>query len=154
MSTPPPLHLWDHYLDADDAASLLTAAETLERMRAIREPLPIEDLHLALRRLRIIAELYEEDAGYWQREATDRDEEATVDGGRWASVAVAQRMAASARELAEGSHEIARVADAAVRDLEPRLTGDDADVRRAAEATVSEAERLLDRLRDEGDGRG
>jgi hypothetical protein len=144
--------IWDLYLDADDAAVVLHALAVVERHRAVREPLPLEDADRLLDRLGTIARIAAEEAVHWQREAADRHEEAEVDGGRWGSVAAAARMRDVAADLADGSREIADAADAAVRDLQARLTDappDDAGA--AAEAVVLEAQRLLRRY-DEGTG--
>ena len=141
--------IWDIYLDPTDAAVVLEALVILERERAVREPLPLNDASRLLARLRTIARISAEEATYWDAEATERHLEADVDGGRWGSVAVARRMRGVAHELAEGSRVIATAALAAVDDLAPRLTEPASDeVRAAAEATVEQARALLSRPDD------
>jgi hypothetical protein len=54
--------VWDVYLDANDAATLLHAAVTAERHRWVREPLPFGDVERLLERLRRIASTAAEDA--------------------------------------------------------------------------------------------
>jgi hypothetical protein len=113
--------VWDVYLDADDAASLLHAAVTLERHRWVREPLPFSDVDRLLERLRKIASLAVDDARNWQFEAEDRLEESRADGGRWGSPQAATAMAVTALALAEGSKEVHEAVRAAVADLAPRI---------------------------------
>ena len=115
------LKVWDVYLDADDAAVLLRAAEILERHRWVREPLPWSDVAHLLERVRKVADIAEEDARHWTFEAEDRLEEARGDGGRWGSADVATRMAVTALALADGSREVHEAARAAVVDLAARL---------------------------------
>jgi hypothetical protein len=141
------ISLWDVYLDADDASTVLDALVVLERHRAVREPPPIEDVEELVRRLTTIARLSDEDAVHWQREAADRAADAEVDGGRWGSTDVAQRMAAVASEVADGYRAVARAADTAANDLEDRLSDVARDeLRRAAAQTSEQAEELLRRL--------
>lgn len=138
--------IWDLYTDPIDAAIVLEALVILERERAVREPLPLNDASRLLARLRTIARISAEEATYWDSEASERQLEADVDGGRWGSVTVARRMRSVANELAEGSRVIATAALAAVDDLAPRLTEPASDeVRAAAEATVEQARALLSR---------
>lgn len=113
--------LWDLYLDADDAAPVLAAMATLERHRAVREPLPIDDVAVLLERFIMIARIAEEEAVYWRREATDRADEAQAGGGRWRDVEVAQRMRLVADELADGSVQLALAAQAAAEHLAARI---------------------------------
>ena len=115
------LKVWDVYLDADDAATLLRAAETLERNRWVREPLPLSDVGRLLERLREIAVIAEEDAQHWTFEAEDRLDEARGDGGRWGSADAATSMAVTALALADGSREVHEAARAAADDLAARL---------------------------------
>lgn len=115
------MSVWDHYLDADDAALLLDAAAVVEHHHAVREPLPLHDAHRLLDRLHTIATLSAEDAVHWQREAEDRREEATADGGRWGRADVAARMATLATATADALADIARVTGAAAADLVARL---------------------------------
>lgn len=138
--------IWDVYLDSHDAAIVLETLVVLERERAVREPLPLHDAARLLARLRTIARISAEEATYWDAEATERQLEAEVDGGRWGSVAAARRMRSVADGLSEGSRVIATAALAAVDDLAPRLTDPASEeVRAAAEATVEEARALLAR---------
>ena len=150
--------IWDVYLDAQDAAIVLEALVVLERERAVREPLPLHDAARLLARLRTIARISAEEASYWEAEATERQLEAEVDGGRWGAASVARRMRSVADGLAEGSRVIATAALAAVDDLHPRLTEPASEeVRAAAEATVEEARALLarqDGARPPGAGSG
>lgn len=113
--------VWDVYLDADDAAALLHAAETLERHRWVREPLPFSDVERLLGRLRKIASIAGEDARHWGFEAQDRLEEARADGGRWGSPQAAATMAVTASALADGARETLEVVRAAVDDLAARV---------------------------------
>jgi hypothetical protein len=113
--------VWDVYLDADDAATLLAAAEILERNRWVREPLPWSDVARLLERLRKIADIAEEDARHWRFEAEDRLEESRGDGGRWGDPEVATRMAVTALALADGSREVHEAARAAAEDLAARI---------------------------------
>jgi hypothetical protein len=113
--------LWDVYLDAHDAAPVLQAVTTLERHRAVREPLPFDDADRLLERLAMVASIAEEEAVYWRREATDRQEEATGGGGRWGDAGVAEQMTTSAHLLADGSVEVALAAHAAAEHLAARL---------------------------------
>lgn len=136
--------VWDLYLDADDAARLLDAVVVLERHRAVREPLPLEDAALLLERLRRVAEYCGQDAVYWDREAGDRDEAATVDGGRWGSPEVAATMSGVATELASSSRHIAATADVAATDLAARLQDAAPADTTARTAVADEARRLLD----------
>jgi hypothetical protein len=115
--------VWDLYLDAADAAVLLDAVATLERQRAVREPLPLADARLLLDRFRTIAGVAEQDAVYWRREADDRREEAAADGGRWGSPMIASTMVATADDLADGARVIASTAYGAAADLAQRLDG-------------------------------
>ena len=115
------MKFWDVYLDADDAATLLGAAEILERNRWVREPLPWSDLARLLERLPKIAHIAEEDARHWRFEAEDRLEESRGDGGRWGNAEVATRMAVTALALADGSREVHDAARAAADDLAARL---------------------------------
>lgn len=115
--------VWDLYLDADDAEVLLAAIVTLERHRWVREPLPLEDAVALHERLRIVAGIAAEDAVYWAREAEDRQEAASVDGGRWGSPQVARAMAGTAGDLARGSREVEVAARRAATDLGLRLSG-------------------------------
>lgn len=141
--------LWDRYLDVGDAEVLLHALAVLETHRAVREPLPISDLHALLGRLRVVAGIAREEAAHWRFEAAERRLEASVDGGRWGSVATATTMAAVAEGLADGSQAITDAAEAAIADLAPRLTATGLDGLRAAEAgTLRDVQRLLDRARD------
>lgn len=144
------MSLWNHYLDAADAAVVLHAAEVVESHRAVREPLPFDDAERLLQRLRRIAELYRVDAGHWRNEAEDRREEAAVDGGRWGSREVATRMAAIAERTATDSETIAAAADAAARDLAGRLR-DTPGAPTAERAAAEQARRLLDELGLRGD---
>ncbi len=138
--------IWDVYLDPQDAAIVLEALVVLERERAVREPLPLNDAARLLARLRTIARISAEEATYWEAEATERQLEAEVDGGRWGSADVARRMRRVADGLAEGSRVIATAALAAVDDLAPRLTEPSSqEVRAATEATVEQARALLAR---------
>lgn len=144
--------LWDLYLDADDAATLLDALVVLEQARAVREPPPIEDLEELLRRLQTVARLSDDDAVLWQREAADREDDAAVDGGRWGHPEVARQLRDSADALARGHRQVAEVASAAARDLADRLAGAPIDeVRRAAEATALAAQELLRRHAEDPD---
>lgn len=141
--------IWDRYLDVNDAEVVLTALAVLETHRAVREPLPINDLHALLGRLRVVAGIAREEAAHWRFEAGERRLEASVDGGRWGSAATALRMAAVADGLADGSQAITDAAEAAIADLAPRLTPTRLDDLRAAESgTLRDIERLLDRARD------
>jgi hypothetical protein len=115
--------VWDLYLDAADAAVLLDAVATLERQRAVREPLPLADARLLLDRFRTIAGVAEQDAVYWRREADDRREEAAADGGRWGNPMIASTMVATADDLADGARVIASTAYGAAADLAQRLDG-------------------------------
>jgi hypothetical protein len=136
--------VWDLYLDADDAHALIDAVVVLERHRAVREPLPLENAELLLERLERVARYCAEDAVYWDREALDRGEAATVDGGRWGSSDVASAMSSVAAELADVSRHIAAVAQTAAQDLQGRLSAAPTVPQRAATAAVDEARRLLD----------
>jgi hypothetical protein len=113
--------LWDVYLDAADAAPVLHAVTTLERHRAVREPLPFDDADRLLERLAMVASIAEEEAVYWRREAVDRHEETAGGGGRWGDADIAGRMATSAHLLADGSVEVALAAHAAAQHLADRL---------------------------------
>ena len=138
--------IWDLYLDAADAADLLHAVAVLERHRAIREPLPLQDAAALLDRLRVVAGIAAEEAIHWDHESEDRGLEAQVDGGRWGSPEVARTMAHVGAELADGSRQIARAAEAAARDLAPRLVEPGPDgVEVAVEASTQDVQRLLSR---------
>ena len=113
--------VWGLYLDADDAAVLLSAVAVLERHRAVREPLPLDDVASLLDRLVLISRIAEQDVVYWGREAEDRREEASVDGGRWGAPAFAATMMDTALELAESSRRIGEAARAATEDLRMRI---------------------------------
>jgi hypothetical protein len=113
--------VWDLYLDADDAVVLLDAVATLERHRAVREPMPLADAPLLLRRFQTIAGVAEQDAVYWRREADDRREEADTDGGRWGEPRIASIMVTTADDLADGARVIASAASGAASDLAQRL---------------------------------
>lgn len=113
--------VWDLYLDADDAAVLFAAIVTLERHRWVREPLPLEDADALHERLRVIAGIAGEDRVYWSREAEDRSDAATVDGGRWGSPQLAATMAETARMLSAGSADVEVAARSAAEDLAERL---------------------------------
>jgi hypothetical protein len=113
--------VWDLYLDAADSAVLLDAIATLERHRAVREPLPLNDAALLLERFRTIAGVAEEDAVHWRREADDRREEADADGGRWGTPRIASIMVGTADDLADGAGVIAVAAHAAAADLATRM---------------------------------
>lgn len=113
--------VWDLYLDADDAVVLLDAVATLERHRAVREPMPLQDALRLLDRFQIIAGVAEQDAVYWRREADDRREEADADGGRWGTPRIASTMVGTADDLADGARVIATAAYAAAADLAARL---------------------------------
>jgi hypothetical protein len=113
--------VWDVYLDADDASTLLHAARTLERHRWVREPLPFDDVARLLARLRLIAELAAEDAENWKLETEDRVEESRADGGRWGDRTSATAMAVTALALADGSREVREAASAAAADLATRI---------------------------------
>lgn len=113
--------VWDVYLDAGEAASLLHAAVTLERHRWVREPLPFSDVARLLERLQKISSLAAEDAGYWQMEAEDRIEESQADGGRWGSPEAATTMAVTAQALADGSREVHAAVVTAAADLAARI---------------------------------
>lgn len=140
------ISIWDVYLDADDAALLLSSVATLERHRAVREPLPVNDTATLLPRLRKMATLYREEAEFWQREADDRELEAEVDGGRWGTPDMALVMRDIASELSAGSMRISSAAAIAAEDLAPRLLDVSLTLsREAATATALEARRLLDR---------
>ena len=134
------MSVWDHYLDVHDAAALLAAAEAVERHHAVREPLPFDDPRRLLDRLRTIATLCSEDVVHWSREAGDRREDASVDGGRWGSPAVAARMAELADGTAAAFTEIATLAAAAAEDLAARLgateRGDDPEGRLLGELGI------------------
>jgi len=141
--------IWDRYLDVDDAADLLHALAVLERHRAVREPLPLNDLSLLLERLHVVANIARDEVAHWSFEANERHLEASVDGGRWGSSATARTMAVIAEELAASSQQIAEAADAAARDLAPRIAaGDDATAALAQAATALDVQRLLERARD------
>ncbi len=138
--------IWDLYLDVHDAAPILEALAVLERNRAVREPLPLEDAHRLLARLRTIANISAEESVYWAGEADIRRDEAEVDGVRWGSPEVAARMRDVAEELASGSRRIAAAAMAAAEDLAPRLPEEPSpEVRAAAEATRQQVTELLAR---------
>lgn len=137
--------VWDLYLDPGDARAVMDAVMLLERRRAVREPLPLEDADLLYQRLERVARFCAEDAVYWDREALDRAEAATVDGGRWGSAQVASAMSGVATELADASREIARTADAAARDLGVRLAAASPAPAVAADDTVERARALLER---------
>lgn len=140
--------LWDRYLDVSDAQILLHAVAELERLRAVREPLPLGDLDELLARLQAVAGIARDEAIHWQLEARERRLEASVDGGRWGTPDVARQMTAVAEELAAGSTRIAQAAQAATEDLAPRLGPEAVEAVRVAEAaTAQEVERLLQRLR-------
>lgn len=145
------ISLWDLYLDVADAATVLEAVVVLERHRAVREPLPLENALLLHERLGRVARISAEDAVHWQREADDRHEAAEVDGGRWGSEELAATMSNVATELAETSRHIALVAQAAADDLAPRLTDSPSVPDDALDATAREVERLL-QLDGEPDG--
>jgi hypothetical protein len=113
--------VWDLYLDAADASVLLDAVATLERHRAVREPLPLADVRLLLDRFQTIAGVAEQDAVYWRHEADDRREEATADGGRWGDPKIASTMVGTADDLADGARVIASAAYDAAADLAQRL---------------------------------
>jgi len=113
--------VWDLYLDAEDAVVLLDAVATLERHRAVREPLPLHDALSLLDRLRTIAGVAEQDAVHWRREADDRREEAAADGGRWGTPRIASTMVGTADDLADGARVIAAASHAAATDLAERL---------------------------------
>lgn len=113
--------VWDLYLDANDAAVLLDAVATLERHRAVREPMPLADAAQLLRRLQTIAGIAEQDAVYWRQEAEDRREEAEADGGRWGAPSIASMMVTTADDLADGARVIASAAYGAAADLAQRL---------------------------------
>lgn len=121
------MSVWDHYLDVHDAATLLDAAAVVERHHAVREPLPFHDARRLLDRLRTIATLCGEDAVQWAREAGDRREDASVDGGRWGSPAVATRMAELADATVTALTEIATLTAAAADDLAARLGATERD---------------------------
>ncbi len=143
--------IWDLYLDVDDASAILEALAVLERNRAVREPLPLEDAHRLLARLRTIASISAEESISWAEEADVRREEAEVDGVRWGSAAIAARMRDVAEELAAGSQRIAASAMAAAEDLARRLPDEPSpEVRAAAEATARQVAELLAR-RDRGE---
>ncbi|MCC5949507.1 MAG: hypothetical protein JJT89_13740 [Nitriliruptoraceae bacterium] len=112
--------LWDLYLDARDAGVVLQAIATLERHRAVREPLPLDDVATLLERFVLVARIAEEEAVHWRREADDRRAEAMADGGRWGSAAQADEMTRVADTLAEGSVELALAAQAAAEDITVR----------------------------------
>lgn len=138
--------LWDLYLDPSDAQPVLEALRVLESERAVREPLPLADAPRLLARLRTIARISAEEAGSWAGEADERALEAGVDGGRWGSAEVADRMAAVARGIADGSGRVAKAALLAVDDLTQRLApSPSSEARAAAEATEAEARELLAR---------
>jgi hypothetical protein len=146
------ISIWDVYLDAADAAVMLQAIEVLERHRAVREPLPIEDTATLLPRLRRIARLYADEARSWAHEQEDRGLEAEADGGRWGSPEAARRMRDTAEQLSAGSSRIAATAARAADDLEPRLADVPGDlVHEAQQRLLHEARRLLER-HDEGQG--
>ncbi len=113
--------VWDLYLDAEDAVVLLDAVATLERHRAVREPMPLHDALSLLDRFRTIAGVAEQDAVYWRREADDRREEADADGGRWGTPQIASTMVRTADDLADGARVIAAASHAAATDLAARL---------------------------------
>lgn len=115
------VQVWDVYLDAADAAVLLRAAETLERHRWVREPLPFADVDRLLERLRKIARLAVEDTRNWRYEAEDRLEESRGGGGRWGSAEAATTMALTAAALADGSEEVLVTVRAAADDLAARI---------------------------------
>ncbi|MFA9445237.1 hypothetical protein [Egicoccus sp. AB-alg6-2] len=115
--------VWDLYLDADDAALLFAAIVTLERHRWVREPLPLEDAVALRQRFDVIAGIAGEDAVYWGREAEDRREAATVDGGRWGTPQLAQVMSETAEDLSAGSRKVEVAVLAAAEDLAARLAG-------------------------------
>lgn len=141
--------LWDRYLNVSDAEILLNAVAELERMRAVREPLPLGDLDEVLARLQVIASVAGDEAIHWQLEARERRLEASVDGGRWGTPQCARRMTEIAEELSAGSSQIARAAQAATEDLAPRLGPEAVEAVRVAEAaTEREVARLLKRLRN------
>lgn len=137
--------IWDVYLDAGDAAALLHAVAVIERHRAVREPLPLDDAARLLERLAIVGGIARDEAVYWDREAEDRRLEAEVDGGRWGTVEVAHRMAQIAADLAAGSREIAAACEAATTDLAPRLpTEPRREVAAADDAMAETVRRLLE----------
>jgi hypothetical protein len=103
-------NVWDVYLDAEDARVLFDAVAILERHRAVREPMPLNDAALLLRRLQTIAAVAEQDAVYWRREADDRREEADADGGRWGEPRIASTMVQTADDLADGARVISTAA--------------------------------------------
>lgn len=155
--------IWDVYLDASDAADLLHAVAVVERHRAVREPLPLDDAARLLERLGIVGGIARDEAVHWDHESEDRRLEAEVDGGRWGSVEVAHRMAEVAVELAAGSREIAASCAVACTDLAPRLQADPRREAAAVDAAIAEtARRLLeghpddahDDVRDDGPGGG
>lgn len=136
--------IWDLYLDVDDAAAVLHAAAVLERHDAIREPLPFDDAERLLARLRTVARIADEEATSWGYEIEDRRAEASADGGRWGSRAVAETMFGIALQRAAGSREVAEAAGSAASDLAARLAGrSPSDTRQAEAATQEQARRLL-----------
>lgn len=140
------ISIWDVYLDADDATLLLSSIATLERHRAVREPLPVNDTATLLRRLRKMASLYREEGEFWQREADDREIEAEVDGGRWGTPDMALVMRDIASELSAGSIRISSAAEIAAEDLAPRMLDVSLALsQEAADATAREARQLLER---------
>jgi uncharacterized membrane protein len=138
--------IWDLYLDVDDAADLLHAFAVLERHRAIREPLPLNDAPALLDRLRVVAGIAGQDVTHWEHESEDRRLESEVDGGRWGSSETARTMAGVAGELADGSRQIAEAAEAAAQDLARRLAQPGLDgAALAAEVSARDVHRLLSR---------
>ncbi len=136
--------IWDLYLDPHDAALVLEACAELEERRAVREPLPIEDVDRLLERLRTVATICAEEAEHWDREAADRLDDASVDGGRWGSPDAARRFHRSAAAVADSSRRIAAVAAAAAADLASRSAGHDVPFATlVAQRTDVEARRLL-----------
>ena len=130
--------MWDHYVDAADASLLLDAAAVVEYHNAVREPLPLADPRRLLDRLRTISTLCAEDAVQWRREAGDRHEDATVDGGRWGASSVAARMAVLADARSDALTEVSTATARAADDLARRLG--------ATERTDDPAGRLLGEL--------
>jgi hypothetical protein len=137
--------IWDLYLDAADASTLLRAAATLERHDAVREPLPLDDAERLLERLRVVAHIAEDEATSWSYEVEDRKVEAEGDGGRWGSPDVARTMMDVATARAAGSREVAETATAAAEDLAARMmTSASTAVLEAEQAVRAQAQRLLE----------
>lgn len=137
------ISIWDLYLDDRDAAALLHALAVVERHRAVREPLPLDDPPRLLERLELIVGIARDEAVHWAHETEDRRLEAEVDGGRWGGVEAARTMAQIAADLAAGSREIAAVCDIARADLAARLPAEPDPAVTAADAATTEAARRL-----------